>query len=354
MHVAFAWPGLPDYAARCVRAAIERLDVPVTVVATRPEVPIEGMERSLGQEVHWIEGQDTTYDWSSFGMTAPDILFAGGYATPAINTLAARTQRAKGKVVLMSDNNSTGFNPRTFANALRHRLLLRSRFDAIFVPGASASLVARSWGYRQKEIKTGLYGADPCLFHGGPQLNQRNKTFLFVGQFIERKNVVGLAEAFQQVADRIPNWTLRLCGCGALSDQIPPHPRISVHGFVQPPQLAEMLRQVRCLVLPSFDEHWGLVVHEAALSGCALALSRAVGAADDLTAPENSVLFPAEDTQAIANALLDVANWDDARWQAAESKSRELAFSFGPLTFASSVASFVTQLTERPLRVHAK
>ena len=33
--------------------------------------------------------------------------------------------------------------------------------------------------------------------------------------------------------------------------------------------------------MPSLEEHWGLVVHEAALSGCALLLSNRVGAKED-------------------------------------------------------------------------
>lgn len=349
MHIAFAWPGLPDYAARCIRAAIDRLAVPVTVVGTRPGVPIEGMERSLGQDVHWIADNEATIDWPLLGVTPPDVLFVGGYVTPAINALAAKSRLAGGKVVLMSDNNWTDAVAKRSLNALRHRLLLRRRFDGILVPGASASRVARSWGYRPQEIKTGLYGADPTLFNGGAQLSKREKTFLFVGQFIERKNVVRLAEAFGQVANRMPDWRLSLCGSGELAYRIPSHPQISVHGFVQPPQLAQMLRKARCLILPSLDEHWGLVVHEAALSGCALALSRAIGAADDLAKPENSVLFTAGNTDAIASALLNIAMWDDARWQAAEAKSREQASGFGPINFASNVASFVTQLTGRKL-----
>ena len=38
-----AWPGLPDYAARCIRAVIERSAVSVAVIGTRPDVPIEGL-----------------------------------------------------------------------------------------------------------------------------------------------------------------------------------------------------------------------------------------------------------------------------------------------------------------------
>lgn len=349
-RIAFAWPGLPDYAARCIRGVIKRQAMPVSVVATPPSVPIEGMERSLGQPVHWIDGSNPDAGWSSLGTKVPDVLFCGGYSLPAFNALARRVHQEGGRVILMSDNNWQGSLRQRTLDPLRHRLLFRSRFDGIFVPGASGERVAHSWGYRNGAVARGLYGADPTLFHWGPPLQERSRTFLFVGQFIARKNVLGLAEAFVRFADQFPDWSLSLCGAGVQENNIPRHPGIEVRGFVQPLQLAELLRQVRCLVLPSLEEHWGVVVHEAVLSGCALALSTTVGAADDLARNENAVLFPPGDTEAIARALADIAVWDDDRWTLAARVSRELAAAFGPEAFADGVDSLIPPLNGKVLR----
>lgn len=345
MSIAFAWSGLPDYAARCIRAVLDHACNPVTVIATPPNVPIEGMESSLGQMVHWIDEAQGATNWAALSMMPPKVLFVSGYKVPAFNALAAEVKRTGGKVVLMSDNNWTGSAKQKFIEPLRHRLYLRQRFDAVFLPGASGARLARVWGYPPEAIFTGLYGADPALFHGGLRLSERQKSFLFIGQFIERKNVLGLAEAFIQVENLLPNWTLSLCGSGPLAERIPTHPRIKVSSFVQPPQLAEKIRKNRCLVLPSLEEHWGLVAHEAALSGCALALAETVGAAEDLASAKNAILFPTGDIDAIANALLTIAGWDDASWKAAEAESRRLAADFGPNCFKDSVVSLVTKLT---------
>lgn len=343
--IAFAWPGLPDYAARCIRAVIDYWPKAVTVVATPPSVPIEGMERSLGQSVHWINESRATLSWSSLDVDIPDVLFCGGYSTPAFNSLAQQVRNRGGRVILMADNNWQGRLRQYTIDPIRHRLLFRSRFDGILVPGVSGTRLARSWGYQPDRIATKLYGADPELFWGGPPLAQRQKTFLYVGQFIDRKNVLSLTEAFVSLTERRSDWKLLLCGSGPIADRIPTHPRISVLGFVQPPQLAELLRQVRCLVLPSHEEHWGLVVHEAVLSGCALALSDNVGAADDLARAENSVLFRSNDTEAMAQALDAVAAWDAERWAQAEETSLLLARGFGPTPFSQSVAKLVWSLS---------
>jgi glycosyltransferase involved in cell wall biosynthesis len=78
---------------------------------------------------------------------------------------------------------------------------------------------------------------------------------------------VPLARAFARIAHRLPDWELCLYGSGPLQSAIS-HPRIKVHGFIQPEQLGSLYRQARIFALPSFSEAWGVVVHEAALSGC--------------------------------------------------------------------------------------
>jgi glycosyltransferase involved in cell wall biosynthesis len=331
----FLWPGFPDYAARLVRRVIEG-GRQVQVIATAPSVPIEGMERSLGQKVYWI-APDAEVSFANFGLESPRTLFQGGYHIPAFNALGRETRRAEGRIILMADNNWTNSLRQRVIDPLRHRLLFTRDFDGVLVPGASGVMWARKMGYTGP-VKTGMYGADPSLFRPGPRLAQRPKRLFFVGQFVERKNVLGLAKAFATVADSFKDWKLILCGSGEQRGAIPDHPQIIIEGFVQPEQLSAKLREARALVLPSCEEHWGMVVHEAALSGAALVLSSAIGAAEDLATSDNSVIFPPGDTRALAAALAEVMSWDDARLATAERVSLERARAFSPARFAAAVA----------------
>ena len=343
--IAVTWVGMPDYTARCIRTLIDEFDGRVEVVATRPNVPIEGMERSLGQPVHWIDGQRRGLSWSDLGLERPDFMLLGGYYLPSFRSLAEEVRKAGGKVVLGTDNNWQGTLKHRFVDPLRHRLLLRHRFDGVMTTGQSGMRYSRAMGYRADRIVPGLYGADPVLFNGGPPLAARPKSFLFVGQLIERKNVLGTALAVSRLAGDHPGWALQICGSGPLRDVLPQHPAIHILDFVQPPQLAELMRGARCLVLPSLEEHWGVVVDEAALSGCALALSRAVGAADDFARDDNAVLFPPGDDIAIERALRQMIAWDDVRWEKAEATSRALGAEFGPHRFSRELRRLVSLLS---------
>jgi glycosyltransferase involved in cell wall biosynthesis len=335
------WCGLPDYGARLIRGFIDLKTCDVTVIATLPNVPIEGMENSLGQKVIWITSGVREIEWHSLGVSRPDVIFQGGWAEPAFNTLAYKARAMGTKVVLMTDHDWTGSLRQKFIDPIRHRLFFHRRFDAVLTTGQLGLKYCRAMGYASENIRAGLYGADPDLFFGGPLLVLRSKTFLFVGQLIKRKNVLSLTRAFLRIADDFPEWSLRICGSGELRSQLPNHPRIQVEGFVQPHELASLLRKSRCLVLPSYSEHWGLVVHEATLSGCALALSNTIGSRDDLANAINAATFDPSDEKAMAMALREIAIWSDSTWVQAESESRRLAGGFGPPHFAAAVQSLI-------------
>lgn len=347
IHVVFAWPGLPDYAARAIAAVIRSGIARVTVIATRPSVPIKGMEESLGQPVCWVETNDRNISWQSLGIESPDMMFVGGWRVASFNRLVAECRRTSVPVVLMSDNTWKDNAYHRFLDLLRHRIFFRRCYNAVFVPGQSAERYVKFLGYSPDRIRLGLYGIDASLFQLGPKMEQRAKQMMFVGQFIERKNVVGLSTAFARFADDNPQWILQMCGSGPLRDSIAKHPNIVVRNFVQPRELAQMLRSSRVLVLPSLKEHWALVIHEAALSGCALALSDVNGSIPELATQDNSVIFPTGSEPAIEIALREFAEWDAARWEAARLVSYERASHFGPGRFAAVVAEFIDTLQSR-------
>ncbi|WP_352841293.1 glycosyltransferase [Mesorhizobium sp. M0933] len=187
-----------------------------------------------------------------------------------------------------------------------------------------------------------MYGADSSLFSPGPPLDERPREFLFVGQLIHRKDVLGLASAFAQFSRERPGWTLRICGSGELRNRIPTHPQIIVEDFVQPHELASRYRSARFLVLPSLIEAWGLVVHEASLCGCGLILSDAVGSGDDLASGRNAIRFQAGNRSELLAALLSAADRSSDWLIRAGSESRALACNFGPQRFASEIAGLIS------------
>lgn len=343
MNIAFSWQGLPQYAARQLRPAIAQLGQACPVIGTRPAVPIQGMEDALGQPIHWVDGFQVIR-WADLGLAVPKVFFQAGWSCPAFNALGDEVRAAGGKVCLLMDNNWRG-NLRQWFGGVWFRLATKRKFVAVMVPGRSGRRLARWYGFAQEEIFEGLYGADPAVFFDGPPLAERPKRILFVGQYIERKDCLGLATAFAAVADQLPAWELYLYGNGAMRDKIPSHPRIRVHGFVQPTKLGALYRSARIFALPSLSEAWGLVVHEAALSGCQLLLSDTIGSRHDFATQKNAAEFSAGNRAALAQVLLQLAAADDHALTQAQAESRARAATHGPAVFADRVAAVVKKLS---------
>jgi glycosyltransferase involved in cell wall biosynthesis len=338
---AFSWNGLPQYAARLLAAVRQERGQPFPVIGSRPAVPVGGIEEALGWPAHWVDAAQPV-SWKELGLPVPKVFFQSGWAYPAFNTLGDEVRVAGGKVCLLMDNNWRG-DLRQLVGAPWFRACQRRKFSAVLVPGKSGRRLARWYGMPDEKIFEGMYGADPRLFFNGPPLSERPRRIIFVGQYIERKGCVSLARAFASVAHLLPGWELCMYGSGPLHSAIPAHPQIKVHGFVQPEQLGALYREARIFALPSHAEAWGLVVHEAALSGCQLLLSEAIGSAPDFASSHNSRLFKPGDESVMASAMLELAQFEALG--VSQAASVAAASSHGPAIFAKRVSQIISYLS---------
>ena len=342
-RIAFSWNGLPFYAAGLLREAIFQIGEPCDVIGTPPSVPVKGMEDALGNKIHWIP-VDQRSNWASVGLDVPEIFVESGWRYSAFQSLRAEVRARGGTVIGMSDANWRGDFRQRIIGKLAFALHYRRQFDAMIVPGKEGRRLMNWFGFDDDHIYEGMYGSNPLIFNEGDRLALRPKQFLFVGQFVERKDVLGLARAFVRFVKTRPDWTLRLCGSGAQKQDIPRHPNIIVENFVQANELADRYRAARFFVLPSLIEAWGLVVHEAAMSGCGLILSDKIGSAADLSNSNNAFRFVAGDENAILSALHKAANCDEEQLLTMESESRRLGALFGPRRFGSAVHTLIRKI----------
>jgi len=111
--------------------------------------------------------------------------------------------------------------------------------------------------------------------------------FLFVGQFIDRKGVVDLLEAFASIAPC--QGTLSMYGSGPLlpvvNEYADRYQHIRNCGFIEPDALAAKFSEHDVFVLPSRHDGWAVVVTEAMAAALAVIGTRQTGAFVDLIAP---------------------------------------------------------------------
>lgn len=340
--ICFAWREFPQYAARCVGAYVKETDEEVVVVATSPRVPISGMDELAGCKVFWIEINDKRPIEMICG-EVPRILIVSGWATECFNRFRDEVHSSGGRVIAMIDNNFR-LSFKECVRALRFRLMLRKRYDGFLVPGASGVRLMRFYGVDAANISTGMYVADARVFKSTSALKNRAKKVIYVGQLVERKNVINMCEAFSNANDG--SWTLELYGCGKLKNRLleeyGTNANIKVFDFLQPEKLSVKYAESRVFCLPSREEHWGLVVHEAALSGCVLLLSDRVGAADDFLAEHNGFRFSPYDRKGMALCFKKAMTMSDSDLDIAQAESIMQSAKFRLSSFVNAIKRVVS------------
>ncbi|HEX4961541.1 MAG TPA: glycosyltransferase family 4 protein [Thermoanaerobaculia bacterium] len=151
-------------------------------------------------------------------------------------------------------------------------------------------------------------GADLELFAPvpGEEPAEDGFAFLFAGATIRRKGFDLLLQAFDRVAAAEPAARLRIAGprgdLGHLLDGRAPD-RIAFLGPRTQGELATELRRADCLVLPSRNDSYAMVVPEALASGLPVLISEMVGAKGLVTEGKTGWIVPVEDADALAERM---------------------------------------------------
>jgi len=156
-------------------------------------------------------------------------------------------------------------------------------------------------------------GADTALFtpRPAPQADETPEpatfTFLFAGASIRRKGFDLLLDAFSRVAAEETHVRLRIVGPrGDAAGCLERHPSAAIE--VLPPTdqagLAAEMRRADCLVLPSRNDSYAMVVAEALAAGVPALVSEMVGAKDLITEGQTGWIVPVDDVRALTERML--------------------------------------------------
>lgn len=238
---------------------------------------------------------DTTFYFPSATLMTlirqrPDAVVIDGWESPAY--LAARWAARRLGVPVIASYRSTGRTHRhkTGLVAAARRWFFGG-VHAVVTAGRASTRAVLDLSVPRDKIFEGFNTVDVARFERA--LGLRAKTtgpghaFLYVGQFIARKNLATLLEAFARM--RSDSDSLTLIGDGPerrrlaeLATHLGLSESVSFAGSLDGEALLSAYASADTLVLPSNEEVWGLVVNEALVAGLHAVISRTCGVAAEL------------------------------------------------------------------------
>lgn len=265
--------------------------------------------------------------------------------------LLAFVLRLLGKRVILLSDSKFDDRPRHYRFEAVKALAL-SAFDGVITGGTRAAGYFRFLGFRRRPILPGCDGlslrrvcADAALARGPlPSFSERD--FVFVGRFIDVKDLPLLIDAFSayvQVAGAKAR-RLKLIGTGPLEPQLRAQvaalglaERVVFAGFLSGTELYGALARSLALLLVSRSETWGMVVNEAAALGLPAIVTNAPGARDVLVRNlVSGIVIENGTSDGVAAALLAMAG-NEQDWEAMRQATLERAWLGDVESFADAI-----------------
>ena len=228
-------------------------------------------------------------------------------------------------------------------------LYFKNIFSCAWVPGDKHKIFAKKLGFKNSEIRSGLYSADFDLFHNQYLANREKKQkrfphrILYVGRYTELKGVIEMWQAFVEWQSESKNdWELWCLGKGDLESEFPKHDKVKDFGFVQPHELSKYIADCGVFILPSQIEHWGVVVHEYAAAGFPLISNSNTNAANFFLKDKyNGFVHKAKNKNSIKKAFNLLLQTSDSDLFNMGERSVDMAKLITPTSWSNTVIELI-------------
>ncbi len=257
------------------------------------------------------------------------VLIGIGYNEPDVIVLSWLLALLGVRVILLSESKFDD-KPRRVGFELLKALIL-APYRAAIVGGHRHLAYFRFLGFRRRAVLPGydtVSTARVRAMGGGIAAPDgaafAAREFIFVGRFVDKKNLVELVEGYALYAQAAGAAARKLVLIGSgpeeaairsRAEQLGVTERIEFPGFLGAEAVAQRLAGGLALVLPSAEEQWGLVVNEALAFGLPAIISPAVGSGDLLIRSlVNGYVIELNAPEGLAAAMLAMAG-NEAAWR---------------------------------------
>jgi glycosyltransferase involved in cell wall biosynthesis len=277
----------------------------------------------------------------------PDVYICGGWANKDYLAIARHFKNKVSCVIQMDTPWQRKF--KQFCHCLISRFYLTPHFDYFWCAGCAQVDYARKLGAAPEQCIEGCYCADTDKFDAiyeerkKMMIDKNVKKFLYVGRYIEIKNMRRMETAFLKACEQSgSNWELICIGTGSLWNERTQHPAIHHLGYKHPDELMKYVQNADVFVLPSLYEPWGVVIHEFTVMGLPIMCSNRVHAAQKFVREGvNGFIFNPEDQSEMTEKFMNMMKQSNEELVKMGVHSHQYGMSYTSDDWGARVTQFV-------------
>lgn len=278
----------------------ETLALPFSVPGMSDVMPYPSTRYSTLDDTSWRRLRQAWYEHlDSVAQTvAPSVIHSHH-----LWLMSSLVKEAFPRVPVVTHCHATGLRQMTLCDGRAAAIIAGLRRNDAFatLDESAAEQVCARLGVEPERVRVVGAGYREDLFHAEGRRSEPGGELLYVGKLARAKGLHCLLDAFERVARTDPALRLHVAGSGAgeEAEQLRARmrglaPRVVVHGQLDQPRLAELMRRCDALVLPSFYEGVPLVLCEAAACGCRVVATDLPGISGPLRPALGDWLTPIE------------------------------------------------------------
>jgi len=262
---------------------------------------------------------------------SPDTIIIGGYQHPTFLLVMLYAKLRKKKLILWCESTKADKRRQNKLIEAYKRWFIRN-CSGYIVPGRASFEYLLGLGASPEKIYIAPNSIDNDYFSSAGEayrkekdkskksLGYPEKLILYVGRLIDKKGVLDLLKAFQEISRERTGLGLLLVGEGEGEGRYKELCRrnnlknVFFPGFVQQADLPAYYALGDIFVLPTHSDPWGLVLNEAMACGLPVITSSAAGAARDLVNEGiNGYIYKAGETAELVSRLREILADEEKR-----------------------------------------
>lgn len=271
---------------------------------------------------------------------SPNAIYVSGTMDKTYLAVAKYAKKNGYKVIMGSDKKWKG-SLKDIAAVILSPLLYKPYFTHGWAPGPLQHKYLKKVGF--KSILPSLLTAQTDVFLNRTINFDNTKDILFIGRLVESKGLKELVEACVILREKNTFYgKLIIYGNGPLEDYLKQFDWIDLRGFSDQETIMNGVNTVSVFCLPSWDEPYGLVIHEMAAAGFPIVCSKNCGASLNFVEDaKNGYLIEPKSIIALENSLSRVLTLTSEELKYMGNYSRELSKTISPKISANELVSIL-------------